>query len=49
MSGPIVRSAPSKKFTANWDSVFGGKKAGGAKAKSQAKPTARKTAKKRKG
>lgn len=27
MSGPIVRSGPSKKFTEQWDSVFGDKKA----------------------
>lgn len=27
MSGPIVRSAPSKKFTANWDAAFGSKTA----------------------
>lgn len=25
MSGPIVRSGPSKKFTEQWDSVFGKK------------------------
>jgi len=24
MSGPIVRSAPSKKFSSNWDAIFGG-------------------------
>lgn len=27
MSGPIVRSGPSKKFTEQWDSVFGDNKA----------------------
>lgn len=27
MSGPIVRSGPSKKFSEQWDSVFGDKKA----------------------
>ena len=27
MSGPIVRSGPTKKFTEQWDSVFGDKKA----------------------
>jgi hypothetical protein len=49
MSGPIVRSAPNKKFSSNWDSVFGGKvKASGAKAKSKDKPAAKKTAKKKK-
>lgn len=26
MSGPIVRSGPSKKFTEQWDSVFADKK-----------------------
>ncbi|HRX79183.1 MAG TPA: hypothetical protein P5307_08990 [Pirellulaceae bacterium] len=26
MSGPIVRSGPSKKFSEQWDSVFGDKK-----------------------
>ena len=26
MSGPIVRSAPNKKFTQNWAVAFGGKK-----------------------
>jgi len=26
MSGPIVRSGPSKKFTEQWDTVFGDKK-----------------------
>lgn len=25
MPGPIVRSGPSKKFTEQWDSVFGNK------------------------
>ena len=25
MSGPIVRSGPTEKFTNNWDRVFGGK------------------------
>jgi len=40
MSGPIVRSAPTKTFTTNWDSVFSGKK------KSAAKPAATKSAKK---
>ena len=36
MPGPIVRSGPSKKFTEQWDSVFGNKtkkKAAGAKKK----------------
>jgi len=27
MSGPIVRSGPTKQFTEQWDSVFGDKKA----------------------
>lgn len=45
MSGPIVRSAPNKKFTQNWDNVFGGKK--GAKG-AGAPPAKKKTAKKKK-
>ena len=50
MSGPIVRSAPNKKFSTNWDSVFGAKgKSSAAKAKSKDKPAAKKTAKKKKG
>ena len=40
MSGPIVRSGPSKKFTEQWDSVFGDKKP-------KAKKTAAKAAKKK--
>ena len=27
MSGPIIRSAPSSKFTDNWSQVFGGAEA----------------------
>lgn len=38
MPGPIVRSGPSKKFTDQWDSVFG---------KKTEKQAAEKTAKKR--
>jgi len=45
MSGPIVRSGPSKKFTENWDGVFGNKKA---KAKKTSKSAKKKTAKKKK-
>ena len=45
MSGPIVRSGPSKKFTENWDSVFGGKTAAKKKA---TKSTKKKAAKKKK-
>jgi len=47
MSGPIVRSAPSKQFTTNWDAAFGGKGAS-AKSKSPAKPAVKKAAKKKK-
>jgi hypothetical protein len=51
MSGPIVRSAPNKQFSANWDNIFGGKSKStrGAKAKSKVKPAAKKSAKKKKG
>lgn len=44
MSGPIVRSGPSEKFTNNWDRVFGGKTAASEKA-SAAKKKAAKPAK----
>ena len=41
MSGPIVRSGPSDKFTSNWDQVFGGgKKAAAKSAKAQSKSAA---------
>ena len=46
MSGPIVRSGPSKKFTEQWDSVFGDKKA--KTKKSTTKATKKKTAPKKK-
>ena len=45
MSGPIVRSGPSKEYSANWDSVFSGKKTA---AKAAAKPAKKKAAKKKK-
>ena len=45
MSGPIVRTAPTPKFSENWDSVFGNMKAA---TKSAAKSAA-KSAKKKKG
>ena len=45
MSGPIVRSGPSEKFSENWASAFGEKKA---KKKSAAKASKKKTAKKKK-
>jgi hypothetical protein len=51
MSGPIVRSAPSKKFSANWDVAFGAKSAApkrGATGKGSARQIAKKTAKKKK-
>jgi hypothetical protein len=31
MSGPIVRTGTTPAFWSNWDKVFGGKQAGGAK------------------
>lgn len=46
MSGPIVRSGPSKKFTEQWDSVFGEKKP--AKKKATTKAAKKKTPKKKK-
>lgn len=46
MSGPIVRSGPSKQFSANWDSVFGNKAA--KPKKTAAKPAKRKAAKRKK-
>ncbi len=58
MSGPIVRSGPSIKFSSNWDKVFGRKKTASAPkatvkvaTKATAKVTAKakkKTAKKKK-
>ena len=46
MSGPIVRSGPSKKFTEQWDSVFGDKKTKPKKATTKA--TKKKVAPKKK-
>lgn len=46
MSGPIVRSGPSKKFTEQWDSVFGEKK--GKKKTATAKATKKKASAKKK-
>lgn len=46
MSGPIVRSAPNKKFSQNWDSVFGSKKPA-EKAASATPPPKKKTVKKK--
>lgn len=40
MSGPIVRSGPSPKFSENWESIFG-KKSKGAKATKKAAAKAR--------
>ena len=48
MSGPIVRSAPNKKFSQNWDSAFGGKKSA-AKSPSAPKAAKKKATKKKKG
>jgi hypothetical protein len=47
MSGPIVRSGPSVKFSANWDKAFGKKKSGSGATKTVAKAK-KKTAKKKK-
>ena len=44
MPGPIVRSGPSKKFTEQWDSVFGKK----TEKRAAAKKTAKKVTKKKK-
>lgn len=53
MSGPIVRSGPSTKFSENWTKVFGKKSASAGAKKSAAKATAsnakKKTAKKKAG
>ncbi|MBC8355186.1 MAG: hypothetical protein H8E66_24690 [Planctomycetes bacterium] len=46
MSGPIVRSGPSTKFTEQWDSVFGDKKPKAKKATTKA--TKKKAASKKK-
>jgi hypothetical protein len=40
MSGPIVRTGPTKQFTQNWDSVFG-KKSGGKSAAAKTAKTAK--------
>lgn len=46
MSGPIIRTAPTPKFSENWDKVFGKKKAASkAAAKAKAKPAKKKRAK----
>ncbi|MDA1053087.1 MAG: hypothetical protein O3C40_21755 [Planctomycetota bacterium] len=46
MSGPIVRSGPSKKFTEQWDSVFADRKPKATK--TTAKATKKKAATKKK-
>ena len=46
MSGPIVRSGPSKEFTNKWDSIFGDKKAKG-KSSAKKKTSKKKTSKKK--
>lgn len=46
MSGPIVRSGPSKKFSEQWDTVFGDKTPKAKKA--AAKATKKKAAPKKK-
>jgi hypothetical protein len=45
MSGPIVRSKSSNKYSENWESAFGSKKAKAAKAPRKSAP--KKTAKKK--
>ena len=45
MSGPIVRSGPSEKFTSNWDSVFAAGKAGSKTAAKKSAKAESKTAK----
>ena len=48
MSGPIVRSGPSKEFSNNWDNIFGGKKTK-TKASAKKKTSKKKNAKKKSG
>lgn len=48
MSGPIVRTGTTPEFWKNWDSIFGDKSGGKAKAKKSAKKaTAKKKAAKK--
>lgn len=49
MSGPIVRSGPSKVYSSNWDSVFEGKKTKAKDAAPKKKVPAKKKAGKKKG
>lgn len=48
MSGPIVRSGPSPLFSANWDKIFGAKKANGSSGNKSSKSAKKKAAPKRK-
>ena len=48
MSGPIVRSGPTKDYSDNWDSVFAGKPKKKAAAKKSGKTTAKKKSAKKK-
>lgn len=41
MSGPIVRSAPSEKFTTNWSQAFSAKNAAASKKATSKKPAAK--------
>lgn len=43
MSGPIVRTAPTPKFSENWEKAFGNKKSAKS-AKTSAKPAKKKKA-----
>jgi hypothetical protein len=45
MSGPIIRSGPSVKYSQNWESIFGTKKAKAAASKPANKKAAPKKAK----
>jgi hypothetical protein len=47
MSGPIVRSGPSSKFSSNWEKAFGGKKAAKKTAAPKAKAAKKKASKKK--
>ena len=47
MSGPIIRSGPSSKYSKNWEAIFGSKQARPAAKKG--KTSAKKGAKKKKG
>ena len=48
MSGPIVRTGPTPKFSENWGNIFGKKKAAPKSAAKPAKKAAKKKASKKK-